>query len=65
MIQTIFEQILTQSDSNPEAATDAIEILNLLFTSGALSNKPIWLDRDVDDIYVEMLIITSLSMRSK
>ena len=63
--QTIFEQILTQTDSNPEMAGEALDTLNLLFSSGALSTKQIWLDRDVDDIYVEMLIVTSLSMRRK
>jgi len=61
--KAIFQQILTQSDSNTKSSADAFDILNLLFTSGALSNKPIWLDKDQDDIYVEMLILTSLTMR--
>ena len=59
----MFQQILTETDADKRAET--VDSLNLLLTSGAVANEEIWLDRDQDDIYVDMLILTTLTMKSK
>ena len=57
---------MTQTDLDAGITEELVDILNLMFTSGMLScHKRIWLDRDQDDIYVELLILTSISMKSE
>ena len=64
--KVLFEKVMTGTDADPEMAAAMMEILNLMFSSGLLSNrKRIWLDGDQDTIYVELLILTSLSMKSR
>ena len=59
----MFQQILTETDADKRA--EIVDSLNLLLTSGAVANEEIWLDRDQDDIYVDILILTTLTMKSK
>ena len=64
--KVLFEKVMTGTDADPAMAAAMTEILNLMFSSGLLSNrKRIWLDGDQDTIYVELLILTSLSMKSR
>jgi len=59
--KALFQQILTETD--PDKRAETVDSLNLLLTSGAVANEEIWLDRDQDDIYIDMLILTTLTMK--